>query len=132
MYTDIIVRLRCGAFLLTLLVASAPIGRALCELVCPQPLIAPVSGCHDGAADRDATAMRGQSHACGETHVDSLPAILTADSGRAQTEAFTTLLVWLQAGVEPISALTPGALAVHGPPGSVARSPKILTTILRI
>lgn len=76
-------------------------------------------------------AMRGQSHACGETHIDSLPAILTVDNRRAQTEAFTTLLSWSQARVQPIATPALGAV-VHGPPGSVALNAKILTTILRI
>ena len=125
-------RHRYGPFLLTLLVASAPVSRVVCELVCPRPLVASVSTCHDGAAVRDATAMRSQSHACGETHVDSLPAILSADNGRAQAEPFTMLLSWLQAGPAPVPAPILSALTAHGPPGSVALGPNSLTTILRI
>src|SRR5918994_417428 len=37
MYTAGMVRRRCGAFLLTLLVAAAPMGRFACEVVCAQP-----------------------------------------------------------------------------------------------
>jgi hypothetical protein len=126
------VRLRCGAFLLTLLVAAAPVARVVCELVCPRPQVSSVSPCHDRAADRDATAMRSPSHACGETHVESMPAILTVDNDRPQAEAFTTLWSWSQARVPPFATRTLGGLTMHGPPGLAARTPKIATTTLRI
>ena len=132
MYTENTVQLHCGAFLLTLLVAAVPVTRAVCELACPQPPAGSVSTCHDASMDRDATAMRSQSHACGDTHVDSLPAILTADNARGHAESFTAFPAFSQVRVQATAPVALSALAAHGPPGSVPLRAVILSTILRI
>lgn len=76
--------------------------------------------------------MRGDNHACGDTHVESLPAIRAVDASRARTEASGTLLPWSPALVPFKATNILSGPAVHGPPGSIARSAKTLTTILRI
>lgn len=123
---------RCGAFLLTLLLVAAPTIGAFCEFACPAPPVRSVSTCHDGSAERDAMAMRGDNHACGDTHVDSLPAIGAVDTSRARTEASGTLMPWSPAAVHVKAAHILTGPAVHGPPGSIVRSAQTLTTILRI
>jgi hypothetical protein len=122
---------RSGAFLLTLLVAAAPMGRFACEVVCAQPPLASSSACHD-ASPQDGDGVRGHGHECGQTHADLPPAVLKADSGRASAETLTAVLSLPATQVRAVPSVTEHALTSHGPPDPTSLSPNALTTILRI
>jgi hypothetical protein len=130
-YTGNPVRLRCGASLLTLLVAAAPVSRFVCELVCAQPPSTASSSCHDTTTEHQSTAERGEGHACGQVHVAPPPALLKADTGRG-AETFSVPVPLFEERVRPLAPLTESVLAAHGPPGSLALDTESLTTILRI
>jgi len=126
------VRRRCGASLLTLLVAAAPMGRFACEVVCAQPPLTASSACHDAASTEDGDGVRGHGHTCGQTHADSPPAVLKAEGGRPSTEGFSSVVSLPAAQARALASVTESALTSHGPPGPTALSPTALTTILRI
>jgi hypothetical protein len=132
MYTAGIVRGRCGAFLLTLLVAVAPMGRFACEVVCAQPPLTASSACHDAASTEDGDGVRGHGHRCGQTHADSLPAVLKADGGRGSAGVFTAVFSLPAERARAVASITQAALTSHGPPGPISLSTNALTTILRI
>lgn len=125
-------RRRSGAFLLTLLVAAAPMGRFACEVVCAQPPLTASSACHDAASTEGGDGVRGHGHTCGQTHADSPPAVLKADGGRASAETFIAVFSLPATQVRAVPSVTESALTSHGPPGPTALSPNALTTILRI
>jgi len=131
MYTGRTVRQWSFTLALALLVAVTPVIGVVCELDCDTPP-AKSAPCHDASVPRDGSAVRGTSHGCDHDHMEGSPALLTNRSGRDSVvvSAAAPPLMLVRAFLpEPQMTALP---AMHGPPGSSARSTTSLTTALRI
>ena len=129
MYTWEVVKLRCFALVLALLLAVGPAIGVVCEIDCDQ-LPAKSSSCHTAAAGEGAT-MRGAAHACGHAHVAGPRALLTGTSSR---DHFVTSVAVLSLCLVRVSLPRPtgAVLAMHDPPRASSLSTSLLATALRI
>lgn len=129
MYTEGVVRLRCFALVLALLIAAGSVVGAVCELDCDQPP-AKSSACH-GAAARDGATLRGAAHACGHAHGEAPQALPTGGGSRDQLVTSAAALSVCVVRM-PLPAPGSGTVAMHGPPGLNSRTSRLIATVLRI
>lgn len=129
MYTGSVVRFRCFALVLAVLLAATPVLAVVCAMDCDQPPSTPA--CHTSVASLDGPSLRSTGHLCDHDHTAGSPALLVGSSARGFAETFVALPVPTLAHLS-LSDARLAIASMHGPPGLSARSTSSRLTVLRI
>ena len=128
-YTGAVVKFRSFAFMVALLVASAPVIGMVCALDCDRPASPP---CHGASPSHDGITWQVTPHACGHEHMSASLGLLSSASVRntVQISVAAPSLTRIFEILPEIDPMT--ASALHGPPGVTPRSRSSQITVLRV